>query len=199
VLLSGAATVLAIRVESIGTLLVCARSGLRQGELWRLLSGPLVHASLGHGARDLAVLAALGVVYEARLGWRFLAALVAATALPPLAAFQANPAGTTYFGLSAAVYGIAAAAIVVEWRASRLRPSVLTLALTLTVAANLLHDLLTGAPVVVFEARVASAPAAHLLGLLCGVVVGVVGACGPASLRRPGGLSRSVGAREDRK
>ncbi len=177
VLLSAIATVLALEVQSLGALLVCARAGLEQGELWRLLSGPLVHASLGHGARDLAVLAALGAVYEQRLGLRFVGALAAGTVLPPIAALLAYPQGGTYFGLSAAVYSICAAAILDGWRSSRFRPSLLTVALTLTVGANLLHDLLAGAPLLEFELQVRSAPAAHLLGLLCGAVVGV--------LRRP--------------
>ena len=42
---------------------VATADGVRAGQLWRLFTGPLVHATWGHLVRDLALLIALGLAY----------------------------------------------------------------------------------------------------------------------------------------
>lgn len=190
VLLSFLATGLAIELPALGGQLSCELRALQGGELWRLLSGPLVHTGLGHAARDLACLAGLGIVYERALGLRFLLALLTSTALPPLAAFLGNPAGTVYFGLSAAVYGVAVAAVVVELRRTRLRPGPITWALAVTVAISLGYELCAGSELLGFERSVAGAPGAHLAGALCGILSALPGRATPT-----GGMLEPCGVR----
>jgi len=139
-------------------------------EPWRLLTGPLVHASWGHAARDLTTLLALGLVWERALGRRFFSLLGAGILIPPVVALALQPGLRLYFGLSAAVYAVLAAGLVLAWRRGGRRPWLLLLAaavalkLVVEVASG---DLLfpMGHPI-----GVRPVPLAHLVGAACALV-----------------------------
>jgi rhomboid family GlyGly-CTERM serine protease len=188
VVLSLLATVLALALPSVGAHLLCDLRAIERGELWRLLSGPLVHTGIGHALRDLACLAAIGIVYERELGWRFAAALFASTVVPPVVAFVVTPSGGVYYGLSAAVYGLAAAAVVAELRRDGLRAGLVTLALALAVAVTLGYELVSGTELLGVERAVANAPGAHLAGALSGLVVGWSRGLGPGAHSNEGAI-----------
>lgn len=166
--------------------LPCTLDGLRRGELWRLLSGALLHANAGHAARDLGSLLLLGALYERRLGWRFPAALALGAALAPLAAFAADPTLAGLYGLSGAVHALWVAGLVFEWRRAGGRPGALVVALSLALAIKLVVEAASGAPLwpIDYPAGVRPAPACHLGGAL-----------GGALATAWGGLSFSAGSR----
>lgn len=174
-------------------ILVCSRAGLERGELWRLLTGPLVHCTGGHVARELAPLLVVGLIYEPVLRSRYRLALVLTSVLPPLAAFSGADWMGAYYGLSGTVYGVLAAALAREWlrpralglsralaphsgaasppRARRL-PPLWVVAMTGVLAVKLAIEGITGALLVpaTLPADVHPVPVAHLAGAAIGVL-----------------------------
>lgn len=155
-----------------GAWLVCTPEGLASGELWRLLAGPLVHATADHAIRDLGLLAILGLIYEPQVGRRFGAVLLASTAVAPLAAFLTEPAMVAYFGMSSTVHGAVAAALVSEWRRSGTRPPLWIVALTLIIPAALVMELVTGPLIFHLDLgqHIRSVPLTHLAGFAGGAL-----------------------------
>ena len=171
VVLSGLATAVFLGFEQ-GGWLVCTPQRLAAGELWRLLVGPLVHASWEHAVRDLGLLAVLGLIYEPRVGRRFGPVLLAATAVAPLAAFATSDAMVAYFGMSSTVHGAAAAALVQEWRSARGRPPLWIVGVSLLLPVCLLLELCAGPLVFHLDLgrHVRSVPLTHLAGFAAGAV-----------------------------
>jgi rhomboid family GlyGly-CTERM serine protease len=157
-------------------LLHCALDGLKRGELWRLLTGPLIHADLAHALRDLLSLVVLGVLYERRLGWRFSGALLASTVLPPLFVFATDPTTTIYYGLSCTIHGLWAAALAFEWRRARWHPGLLIWLVSVAFVSKLIFELLTATPMlaIAVPTGLKSVPGCHFAGALCGLVVAAV-------------------------
>jgi rhomboid family GlyGly-CTERM serine protease len=148
----------------------CTRDGIAGAELWRLLSGPLVHASVGHALRDLVTLALLGLVWEGEGGRRYRLALLLGAALPPLAAFATRPTLRLYLGLSGAVYAALVAGLIWQWR----RGPRLVVALGLVaVVVKVVVEVATGELLlpVGHPSGVAPVPMAHLAGLIGGASV----------------------------
>ncbi|MGA7595472.1 MAG: rhombosortase [Gallionella sp.] len=91
-----------------GPLLIFDRAAIAHGELWRLLTGNLVHLSDAHLALDLAAFLIAGAIIEQR-GYRHLTMLcVSAAVLIGVAIYLFEPALQFYGGLS----GIVTAAVV---------------------------------------------------------------------------------------
>ena len=154
--------------EWVARWLLVSGEGLGRGELWRLLTGPLIHASAGHAVRDLATLAVVGLLWEGRAA-RFRAALLLGVVLAPLAATVAIPQLRLYFGLSGAVYAGLAAGLVGQWQRG---PRPLVGLVLLAVVAKVVVECVTGqllAPVG-HPFGVAPIPVAHLVGLVCGAL-----------------------------
>jgi len=139
-------------------------------EPWRLLTGPLVHASWGHAARDLTTLLALGLLWERALGRRFLPLIGVGTCIPPVVTFALQPRLRLYCGLSAAVYAVLAAGLVLEWRRDGRRPWLLLL--TAAVALKLVVEVASGDLLLPMghPVGVQPVPLAHLVGAACAAV-----------------------------
>lgn len=86
--------------------LVYNRDSVAEGELWRLLTGNLVHFSGEHLAKDLAALLLAGAMIEQRDPRKFALLCVACAALIGIALFAFEPGVLVYGGLS----GVAVAA-----------------------------------------------------------------------------------------
>lgn len=148
--------------------LLFSREGLGRGELWRLVTGPLIHASAGHAVRDLATLTVVGLLWEGRAA-RYRAALLLAVVLAPLAAAVATPSLRLYFGLSGAAYAGLAAGLLGQWRRG---PRPLVALVLATVVAKVVAEQVTGQLLlsVGHPSSVAPIPVAHLAGLICGAL-----------------------------
>ena len=161
-----------------GSWLVVTPDRLAAGELWRLLAGPLVHATAEHAIRDLGLLAILGLIYEPRVGRRFGLVLLASTAVAPGAAFLTEPSMVAYFGMSSTVHGVAAAALVCEWRQASGKPPLWIVAASLIFPAALLLEYFTGPLIFHLDLgqHIRSVPLTHLAGFAGGAACMVAGA-----------------------
>ncbi len=83
------------------------------GQLWRLATGPLLHATFTHLVWDLTILAILGLLYEPRLGRHFAPVLLIGLIAPTLAV-TLDAQFTRYYGLSGLNYTLMGAAIAFE-------------------------------------------------------------------------------------
>lgn len=90
-------------VPWLGTQLIYDRTAVIRGELWRLMTGNLVHLSTSHLAYDLAAFMISGTIIEIR-GYRYFAMLCFLTAMMIGVAILAfEPALHYYGGLSGVV------------------------------------------------------------------------------------------------
>jgi len=148
---------------------------IRDGELWRLATGPFVHTTWGHLARDLCVGGIAGVAYEQplRARWPLLVAL--ALVVPSAAVILDGAAG--YAGLSGLSHAFVAAALAFEARRRRGRVRAYVLVLAALGAAKLGYEVITGAPAFPMDLGpgVHQAPLAHAAGAIVGAAVGLTG------------------------
>lgn len=175
--LLGAAAAVALtaaaRQGSFETLLATA-DGLRAGQLWRLVTGPLVHATWGHLIRDLALLIFVGVGYGQLIGRRFAAVFAAGLIAPAAAVFALEPDLAVYYGTSGLTHALLAAAVIAELTGPR--RDRLTRGLAAVVGAGLAFklgfELLTGGPLFPMDlgAQVRQLPSAHAAGAVAGAV-----------------------------
>jgi len=115
--LGGAALRLAARYD---------RAAIAAGELWRLLTGHLVHLGWGHVALNLGGLALLYVVLRPVLGLAsWLGSGLAAVVAIDAGLFWLEPDLEWYVGLSGVLHGFWAAGAVEAWRRDRLAGAVL--------------------------------------------------------------------------
>lgn len=117
------------------------RLALERGEWWRLVTGHLVHLSVGHLAMNIAGLAALSLLYRrlaSRRRWLLLALAVALSISALLYGYA--PTVQWYVGLSGVLHGLWAAAAVWLWPVSRAE----SLAAGLLLAAKLALELRFG-------------------------------------------------------
>jgi len=154
--------------------LVADRVHLLRGELWRLLSGPLVHATGGHLVRDGSYCAALGALYEPVLGPRFRRALLVGLVGPSLLVVLLHPGLRGYSGLSGAAHTLSALAVVHELRSRSGRTRWLVAGLAAVMAGKLLHEAGSGSLLFALSLGpdAVPVPAAHLYGATLGAVVG---------------------------
>jgi rhomboid family GlyGly-CTERM serine protease len=148
------------------------------GQLWRALAGPLVHATWGHLVRDLALIAIAGLAYEGPLrAYRpqlFAGGLIA----PALAVLVATDL-RWYCGLSGLSHALLAAALAYEAVRRRGPARLVAIALAAVAAPKPLYELATGGPAFAMSlgAGVRQVPLAHLVGvcvgLACGLAAGV--------------------------
>ena len=120
ILLSASLTALFLArpVGWVAAHLLCTRKAVWGGEMFRLLTGPLVHASWGHAARDLGPLLVLGLVWERALGRRcWIIVVLLSISVPALVSLIVMRELQLYFGLSAVTYGVLCAGLVLQWGA----------------------------------------------------------------------------------
>jgi rhomboid family GlyGly-CTERM serine protease len=146
------------------------RSAISDGQLWRLVSGHIVHLGLSHLLLNLAGLLLVWYLVGSCLTapqW----ALVLAVSLAGIDAgfWWLEPQLSWYVGLSGALHGLLAAGIVRSIGAGRTEPRILAAALILKLAYEQFYGPLpgsetsSGGDVVV---------AAHLYGALAGALTG---------------------------
>ena len=152
---------------------------------WRLLTGPLIHGSWGHLARDLALIAILGLSYEAVLArWRTLVVLGLAV---PTAAALADGA-PVYLGLSGLSHALLGAALVYELRMPRARARGVVIVIAALAVAKVSYELISGQAA--FPMDVVASTVAHAAGFATGAVIGCWSVVRGASL--PTARARAV-------
>lgn len=178
---------LAIMTTAIGvTALAFASQTLRDalvadqrvfdGQWWRLVTGPFVHATWGHLARDLALVGIAGVAYEGPLASRKLLLFGVGIVLPGLVVL-ATADVQWYCGLSGLSHAMLAAALSYEFMRRRGTARVIVLALCVIAAAKPVYELVTGAPAFAMSLGegVVQVPLAHVIGVLAGIACGLTG------------------------
>lgn len=187
-----------------------ADRALLGGAPWRLWTGPLRHADLGHLARDLAGLLGLAALLRGRMGHRATALLVGlGLPLPVLGALAGDPTLGGYLGLSGLVHGLCAVALL-DLAASRPRWA---LALGGLLAGKLAFEAVSGHLLVPMSGH-RPAVWGHVAGAAVGLLVGLdarlsgrrgsgdtqptsgsrrcVASASPAPLRSPSGSLRAA-------
>jgi rhomboid family GlyGly-CTERM serine protease len=142
---------------------------IAHGELWRLITGHLVHLSFGHLWPNLTALVLIGALFDDLFDARDWLVLLAATAGSiDLGLYVLEPHVEWYVGLSGVLHGFVAAGALVAC----LRREAIGLWLALGLAAKLLWEQLVGP--VPFTAAAVGGPvvvAAHLYGTAGGVLI----------------------------
>ena len=155
--------------------LIYVRADILAGQLWRLWTGHLVHFTANHLLWDLAVFLPAGVWLEwitpRGTRWFYLLA-------PPtisLLLFCAEPTLSCYAGLSGIGTGLLVLLALVQLRRDANEPPWFWYGVLLLVAAKIVLELVTHAPLVVrFGSDVRTVPLAHLGGVGCALVAFVV-------------------------
>jgi rhomboid family GlyGly-CTERM serine protease len=150
------------------------RTALAGGELWRLLTGHLVHFGGNHLAWDVAVFVALGFACERQSRTRCVLALAFAAATITPAVWLVQPQFTLYRGLSGldcALFGLLAASLL---RYRRPFATALGLIALAGFAAKCLFELTTAQTVFAAGTGYAPVPLAHLVGLLAGCAIAFI-------------------------
>jgi rhomboid family GlyGly-CTERM serine protease len=88
---------------------------IRQGEVWRLLTGNLVHFNRAHFYLDVGVFMALGLLYERYFAWSYPWLLLVLALAAGLGGLVFWPEPTVCRGLSGVDSGLFAAALCVEF------------------------------------------------------------------------------------
>lgn len=176
-----ALAVLAAGVQAAGpsafALLVYSRPAVAQGELWRLVTGHLVHAGAAHLFWNLAGLALVWTALGPRLGAGAWLATAAATAVGSSAGiFVLHPEIRVMAGLSGVLHGLMAAGAVAAIRGGRPMAWLLLAVLAGKVAWEMATGVAAG-PGATLSAPVAFP--AHLWGAVLGALAGL------ALARRP--------------
>jgi rhomboid family GlyGly-CTERM serine protease len=168
-----AATAIAFASPSARDALV-ADGRIFEGQWWRLVTGPFVHATWGHLIRDLALVALAGVAYEQPLRANKLHVFAGGIVLPGLAVLVARDA-QWYCGLSGLSHALLAAALSYEVTQRRGLARWIVLALCAVAAAKPIYELATGEPAfaMFLGAGVAQVPLAHVVGVVVGVACGL--------------------------
>ncbi len=165
-------TAVALRVgpDAVAAL-VADEPRLIRGELWRTLTGPLIHVTWGHLARDLALVVGVGLAYEAPLRHRWSVLLAAGLVVPTVMVLACTDV-TSYYGLSGLSHALLAAAITHELRVQRGRARSLAGVVGLGLLAKVIVDALVGGMFPVdLGPGVVVAPLAHLVGVVVGALV----------------------------
>jgi rhomboid family GlyGly-CTERM serine protease len=171
--LAVALTAAALASPAIGHALI-ADGRIAHGQLWRAVTGPLVHATVGHLVRDLALVALAGIGYEAPLRSRRALLFTGGLVLPALAVLAAGDAHW-YCGLSGLSHALLAAALVYELVTRRGPARAIVLALCAVCALKPIFELATGGPVFAMSLGpgVVQVPLAHAVGALVGIACGL--------------------------
>ena len=163
---------------------IVADARVFDGQWWRLVTGPFIHATPGHLVRDLALVAIAGVAYEAPLARVKLPLFGLGVVLPALAVLAAGDVAW-YCGLSGLSHALLAAALVFELVRRRGRARLGVLALCSIAVAKPVFELVTGAPAFAMSLGdgVVQVPLAHVAGVLVGAGCGLAAGLGAPPCR----------------
>ena len=155
---------LALQALGLRSALQYRRDAVLDGQLWRLLTGNLVHLGWVHLLRDLAGLFLIWGLFARRLDERAWLALLLVCALAVgLGLFVFSPQIAWYVGISGVLFGLFCAGALLEWRERPRYASALLLGMAAVIAWTLHAGALPG------ETRDlggAVVPQAHLYGAL---------------------------------
>ncbi len=167
------ATACAFASPAIRSALV-ADERIFDGQWWRLVSGPFVHATWGHLVRDLALVAIAGIAYEGPLAAKKLYVFAGGIVLPAIAVLIARDA-EWYCGLSGLSHALLAAALSYEVVRRRGAARAIVLVLCAIAAAKPIYELVTGAPAFAMSLGdgVMQVPLAHVVGVCVGIACGL--------------------------
>ncbi len=138
---------------------------VREGEVWRLVSGTFLHGDFEHIAGNMVMLYILGMACEHAFGRSQLLALYVAAGL--CGSLLSLTGGHVSVGASGAIFGLAGALVATLWR-HRGRLQVRDHRIGILVLAWALYQLFIGAMLPQVDNR------AHLGGLLGGAFVGLL-------------------------
>jgi rhomboid family GlyGly-CTERM serine protease len=167
-----AVAALVLSSPALAAWLIYDRALLLQGQLWRGWTGHVVHFGPSHLVWDLAVLLPAGCwleyLWPARARWFYLGCPLAISA----ALMILEPTLLRYAGLSGLATGALVLLAGLQLRFGQNRPAWPWSAVLVLVAAKLVHELITGAPLMVsdFGDNIRSVTLAHLGGAVCGAV-----------------------------
>jgi rhomboid family GlyGly-CTERM serine protease len=139
------------------------------GELWRALTGPLVHATWAHLVRDVALTAIVGIAYEEPLARRWPVLILLGLAVPTLVSLTAGGV-SIYYGLSGLSHALIAAAVGVELVARRGPARLLAAVVAAAMGAKVGYELVSGSPAFFMDLGegVRQLPIAHAAGAAVG-------------------------------
>lgn len=148
------------------------RTAIAHGELWRLLTGPLVHFDRSHLLWDIGAFAVLASLLRT-LSWRrWLVLLLGGSLAISLGVLVLPPHFEIYRGLSGLDSALFAAALALRWRQARLnhdRPAALLLATLATLfLAKCGYESATHGALFDNAALYTPTPTAHLFGAITG-------------------------------
>jgi rhomboid family GlyGly-CTERM serine protease len=147
---------------------------IAHGQLWRAVTGPLVHATAGHLVRDLALVALAGIAYEGPLHSRRALLFAGGLVLPAVAVLAAGEAAW-YCGLSGLSHALLAAALAYELVCRRGAARAIVGVLCVVCALKPIFELATGGPAFAMSLGpgVVQVPLAHAVGALVGIACGL--------------------------
>ncbi len=143
------------------------RASIRAGELWRLLTGHLVHADGSHALWDIVALLLLGTLLERRLGPWFTVSLAASVVSIDVWLWWGMPALERYCGLSGILNSLLATGLYELWRERR---EPLVVLIGVGAAAKIAVELLFGQALLTNTVW-PSVPAVHGVGFVTGLAV----------------------------
>ena len=162
----------------LGAHLQYDRAAIIAGEVWRLVAGHWAHYSLDHFFWDVLAFAALGVACERRGRARFVGCVLMSALAISVSVWLMLPDMQIYRGLSGIDSALFALLTVVMWsdgRSQRPGRQAIAMACLIAFLLKVAFELMTGRNVFVnaAETGTVSVPLAHVVGALCGLVIGV--------------------------
>ncbi len=155
-------------------LLELNREAVADGQVWRLITGHLVHGSSYHLALDLAAWMVAGFLFEPMLGRKTWPVLIASTVLVDAGFLFLQTDLGSYCGLSGVLNGLMVAGLIARFQVARKKGDLRFAAFQVVLLAGILGKILleglgTG-PLLSDLARLGSTPVplAHALGALGG-------------------------------
>lgn len=144
------------------------RAAIEAGEIWRLVTGHLVHLGPSHLAMNVLALAILAAVLPALATWRqwLLAGVMSALSID-IGLFVFNPSVAWYVGLSGVLHGFWSAGVLLALQQRRLE----AIPLALLLLIKLGYEWIAGA--IPLSGEVAAGPVvteAHLWGAIGGAL-----------------------------
>jgi membrane associated rhomboid family serine protease len=141
------------------------KPAIRAGELWRLLTGTLLHASIMHFVFNIAALFVLGKMLEVTFHRAYVPIIFVLTALSGSLWSLVLLPNTTSVGASGGIMGLLGFVLVLGWRHRQSFPHAIRRSLLISVAYIIVAGLL---------ASQAIDNPAHVGGLIAGVILGMV-------------------------
>ncbi|MCD4781743.1 MAG: rhombosortase [Candidatus Omnitrophica bacterium] len=152
----------------LNALFIYNRSAIAQNEVWRLLTGHLVHYNFDHLFWNVLAFGIIGTTVELKSLKRFYRALLISFTGVGLWLWLGAYTLPEYSGLSGALNGLFVGAIWMEWKDTKQNYLILIL---LGAIAKIIFELLTHQTIFMQPSeQCSSVPISHLAGLMSGFV-----------------------------